>query len=197
MTESSKTAGGEHGYATRLAQALMAKHFPEATDWQPLPDLMGVLTQIDNLTTALNRTPTPPSDESAREELALLLLNSDRAQAGYPAVASRDNIVRSEGYLVNADAILASPWLARERAAAAAEATERAAKFQCGDEVELTGREGEWSGTVIGHYATLAGKPGYVVENTSPGARGQVHVERERWLKLRATETTPSKGLPA
>jgi predicted house-cleaning noncanonical NTP pyrophosphatase (MazG superfamily) len=39
-------------YATRLAKLLRVKHFPENNEWQPLPDLMGVLTQIDNMTTA-------------------------------------------------------------------------------------------------------------------------------------------------
>jgi len=41
------------GYATRLAQALHAKHFPEVTQWRPLPDVLGLLTQIDNMTCGL------------------------------------------------------------------------------------------------------------------------------------------------
>lgn len=44
------------GYAERLSVALMEKHFPEATTWKPLSgDLIGILTQIDNLTTGLCR----------------------------------------------------------------------------------------------------------------------------------------------
>ena len=43
------------GYATRLAIALHAKHYPEVTQWKPMPDLMGVLTQIDNMTSGLVR----------------------------------------------------------------------------------------------------------------------------------------------
>ena len=39
----------ELGYATRLAQHLWETHWKDAApDWKPLPDLMGVLTQIDN-----------------------------------------------------------------------------------------------------------------------------------------------------
>ena len=46
----------ELGYATRLAEALWEKHCKtEAPDWKPLPDLLGVLTQIDNMTTGLVR----------------------------------------------------------------------------------------------------------------------------------------------
>lgn len=42
-------------YATTLATALHAKHYAEVTQWKPLPDLLGVLTQIDNMTAGLKR----------------------------------------------------------------------------------------------------------------------------------------------
>ena len=42
-------------YATRLAINLHAKHYPEVTQWKPLPDLLGVLTQIDNMTCGLTK----------------------------------------------------------------------------------------------------------------------------------------------
>ncbi len=45
------------GYATRLAIAIHAKHYAEVTQWKPLPDLLGVLTQIDNMTSGLIRAP--------------------------------------------------------------------------------------------------------------------------------------------
>lgn len=49
----------ELAYATRLLCSLMEKHFPDRSpEWKPLPDLYGVLTQIDNLSTALSR-PSP------------------------------------------------------------------------------------------------------------------------------------------
>jgi hypothetical protein len=40
-----------YGYAKRLLEAFVAEHFPPNPDWKPLPDLMGVLTQIDNAST--------------------------------------------------------------------------------------------------------------------------------------------------
>jgi hypothetical protein len=44
------------GYATTLACALWEKHYKaEAPDWKPQPDLLGLLTQIDNMTAGLVR----------------------------------------------------------------------------------------------------------------------------------------------
>lgn len=43
-------------YAERLAVALGGKHYPEVTQWRPLSgDLMGLLSQIDNMTCGLAR----------------------------------------------------------------------------------------------------------------------------------------------
>lgn len=42
-----------YNYARRLAEILSAKHFPPNPDWEPLSDLLGVIYQIDNMTTAL------------------------------------------------------------------------------------------------------------------------------------------------
>lgn len=59
---------GEHRYAERLLIALMEKHYPDRSpEWAPLPDLMGILTQIDNLTTGLVRA--APTAEAARRAL--------------------------------------------------------------------------------------------------------------------------------
>ena len=45
-----------YGYASRLAVALWEKHYKDiAPQWKPLDDLMGVLTQIDNMTSGLTR----------------------------------------------------------------------------------------------------------------------------------------------
>jgi hypothetical protein len=45
-----------HDYAMRLAWALWEKHWKDdAPDWQPLPDLLGLLTQIDNMVAGLVR----------------------------------------------------------------------------------------------------------------------------------------------
>lgn len=45
-----------YGYASRLAVAIWEKHYKDtAPQWKPLDDLMGVLTQIDNMTSGLTR----------------------------------------------------------------------------------------------------------------------------------------------
>ena len=46
-------------YALRLADALRKKHYPDNTDWRPLGDLLGLLTQIDNMVADL----CAPTDE--------------------------------------------------------------------------------------------------------------------------------------
>ena len=47
-----------YGYARRLAEAIWQKHYKAAApQWKPFDDLMGVLTQIDNMTAGLT-TPT-------------------------------------------------------------------------------------------------------------------------------------------
>lgn len=42
-------------YAKGLAVNLHREHYPEVTQWKPLPDLLGLLTQIDNMTCGLVR----------------------------------------------------------------------------------------------------------------------------------------------
>ena len=47
----------ETGYAARLARSLWEKHWKDQSPgWKPLPDLYGLLTQIDNMTCALARS---------------------------------------------------------------------------------------------------------------------------------------------
>jgi len=41
-------------YATKIAIA-MKKQYPQNTEWRPLPDLIGVLTQIDNMAAGMER----------------------------------------------------------------------------------------------------------------------------------------------
>jgi hypothetical protein len=41
-------------YAVRLCRNLMLKHYPEVSLWRPMDDLMGVLTQIDNICSKWN-----------------------------------------------------------------------------------------------------------------------------------------------
>jgi len=49
-----------YGYASRFAVAIWEQHYKDvAPQWKPLDDLMGVLTQIDNMTSGLTRLAQP------------------------------------------------------------------------------------------------------------------------------------------
>jgi hypothetical protein len=49
-----------YGYARRLAEAIWQKHYKDvAPQWKPFDDLMGVLTQIDNMTSGLTAQRQP------------------------------------------------------------------------------------------------------------------------------------------
>ena len=55
-----------YGYASRLAVAIWEQHYKDvAPQWKPLDDLMGVLTQIDNMTTGLTRLAQPEQEPVA------------------------------------------------------------------------------------------------------------------------------------
>lgn len=43
------------GYAQRLAKSIASKEYPEVTQFEVLGDLMGVLSQIDNMTCGMTR----------------------------------------------------------------------------------------------------------------------------------------------
>jgi hypothetical protein len=59
-----------YSYAKRLAEYIWAAHYRvTAPQWKPLDDLMGVLTQIDNMTSGLV---TPPAAQPAQEPVAWL-----------------------------------------------------------------------------------------------------------------------------
>jgi hypothetical protein len=54
------------GYAQRLAEAIWSKYYKaDAPHWKPLDDVLGVLTQIDNMTSGLSRSPTTPTEGPA------------------------------------------------------------------------------------------------------------------------------------
>ena len=40
-----------YNYAENLLRSFVSQHFPPNPDWRPLPDLLGVLTQLDNAST--------------------------------------------------------------------------------------------------------------------------------------------------
>lgn len=67
------------GYATRLATAIYEQRYrQDAPDWKPLPDLLGVLTQIDNMTAGLVR----PAPESKQEPVAWAVQGCSRMWSG-------------------------------------------------------------------------------------------------------------------
>lgn len=74
-------------YALTLADALMAKHYPDNKDWQPLGDLTGLLTQIDNM--AAGKMPDP------RDEVIARLV-----KAVHNCVGMLDQLVAESGRLV-------------------------------------------------------------------------------------------------
>ncbi len=48
-----------YGYAKRLAEAIYQKHYKQdSPEWKPLDDTLGVLTQIDNMTSGLVKKPS-------------------------------------------------------------------------------------------------------------------------------------------
>jgi len=71
-----------HYYAKHLAIAIWEKHYKDtAPDWTPLPDLMGVLTQIDNMAVGLappRREPEPRPEPLSAEKIRAEFLDINR-----------------------------------------------------------------------------------------------------------------------
>lgn len=61
-----------HRWATELAAAMARKFYPEVPQWRPLPDLLGVITQIDHMVTGLVREPQPAQAEPHKTALQSL-----------------------------------------------------------------------------------------------------------------------------
>jgi hypothetical protein len=56
-----------YGYAKRLAEAIWEKHYKSiAPQWKPFEHLIGVLTQIDNMTSGLTTPPAVPMQEPVK-----------------------------------------------------------------------------------------------------------------------------------
>ena len=49
----------------------------------------------------------------------------------------------------------------------------------------------EWQGVVVGYYSSTYTPEGLVLENTSPGARGQVHVEPAKRMRRIGNQEAP------
>lgn len=60
MNETRDQSTEDYAYSVRLATVLRDRYYPDVQDWQPLPTLSGVLSQIDNMIAGLPN-PAEPS----------------------------------------------------------------------------------------------------------------------------------------
>jgi len=75
LQQEAKDEPDAYGYAKRLAEAIWSKHYKTiAPDWVPLDKLIGVLTQIDNMTAGLI---SPPQQEAKGEPVAWAMLHDN------------------------------------------------------------------------------------------------------------------------
>jgi hypothetical protein len=73
-------------YAKRLAEFIWAKHYKEESpDWTPLPDVLGVLTQIDNMTCGLELA-KPEQEPKFCKDCGKGLLGKDHIHTCSPQV---------------------------------------------------------------------------------------------------------------
>ena len=87
-----------YGYASRLAVAIWEQHYKGvAPQWKPLDDLMGVLTQIDNMTAGLTAQRQPLTDKQMVDAIEPLYQN--RATAEMAAKVSMDEFRAIEAKL--------------------------------------------------------------------------------------------------
>ena len=92
-----------YGYARRFAEYIWAAHYRvTAPQWKPLDDLMGVLTQIDNMTSGLV---TPPAAQPAQEPVAWMWRCKPycdypnwEVSLKRPADSGRDGNKKTDGY---------------------------------------------------------------------------------------------------
>ncbi len=68
-------------YLRRLLTSFVAEHFPDNAAWRPLPDMIGMLTQLDNATTIARDYRARAEVAEAREHNAHLAVKEERAIA--------------------------------------------------------------------------------------------------------------------
>lgn len=71
-------------YASSLAETLHDKHYSRNVSWKPLPDLLGLLTQIDNMVAGIigNATPAPSDKIAEAARKCLVILDGLVAESG-------------------------------------------------------------------------------------------------------------------
>jgi hypothetical protein len=87
-----------YGYASRLATHLWEKHYKDAApQWKPFDDLLGVLTQIDNMTSGLARMEHPEIEYKERILRLEGALKKALAQPEQQQDSTCNNTLRAEG----------------------------------------------------------------------------------------------------
>lgn len=67
LTNTEKELADARAYAHNLAVSIYGQHYTdESPNWRPLPDLMGLLTQIDNMYAGLRNDLTAVKEENKR-----------------------------------------------------------------------------------------------------------------------------------
>lgn len=89
----------EYMYAKQLAQSIHDRCYPESPQWEPLPDLMGVLTQIDNMSVGMDR----------KEEPKRVLTEWQRGEIGSIIHQYACDDYNMKGALIAIDEILSEP----------------------------------------------------------------------------------------
>ncbi len=62
----------ELNYARLLATNICKKEYPEAKGWEPLPDVLGILTQIDNMVAGMQRIEAKTIKEEPMGKIKML-----------------------------------------------------------------------------------------------------------------------------
>lgn len=114
MTQLLATPAARQGdatdYARRLAVSMHQKHYAdEAPNWKPFDDLMGLLSQIDNMTTGLMRKPEPSEamggEDAARWRMLEKLVDPQRDDYWYVHPGAGSDRMKSAAHLrTNIDA---------------------------------------------------------------------------------------------
>jgi hypothetical protein len=89
-----------YGYASRLAVAIWEQHYKGvAPQWKPFDDLMGVLTQIDNMTAGLTTPTAAPVQEPVKPYA--YEYGRDNGDGTYSVVIDKGSLVQTQPAVYN------------------------------------------------------------------------------------------------